>query len=297
MDWLESIRKSIDYMEQHLLQDTSMEEIAKDIYISPFYLQKGFKLMTGYSMTEYIRNRRLYLAALELMSDKEKVIDIAYKYGYDTPESFSKAFTRFHGFTPTQVRNNSKNIKVFLPLKISISIQGGNDVDYVVEKVKGFKVIGFEKEFTFDSSYQEIPKFWCEIVKKYIHPLCSKEKPANELERTICNCCIGQYGVCIDDIGKDGKFRYLIAGIYTEGEIPEGMVVYEFPEMEWAKFTCVGSMPGALQAVNTKIFKEWLPGNPDYEIAMSANIEWYDMEMDTSDVNYQSAIWIPIKRK
>jgi AraC family transcriptional regulator len=297
MEWLESIRKSIDYMEQHLLEVKGAEAIANEVYMSSFYLQKGFKFMTGYTMAEYIRNRRLYLAALDVIAGKDKVIDIAYKYGYDTPESFTKAFSRFHGYTPMQIRNDARKIKVFLPLKISIRIQGGNDMDYVVEKMNGFKVIGFERSFSFDSSYLEIPKFWDETFGKYIVPMFAKEKPEGSLEETISNCGIGEFGICIDDASETGKFRYLIAGVYKEGTVPEGMTVYEIPETEWAKFKCKGPLPGALQAVNTKIFKEWLPGNPEYEMSLGINIEWYSIEGKTTDADYESAIWIPVKRK
>lgn len=296
MEWLESIRKSIEYMEKHLLTMEGADEVADAVNMSPFYLQKGFKLMTGYSMTEYVRNRRLYLAALDAVADNGKVIDLAYKYGYDTPESFTKAFARFHGFPPSQIKGNTARIKVFLPLKITIKIQGGNAMDYTVEKLKGFKVIGFEREFTMENSYREIPRFWDEVFREKIMPLYCKEKPENKREEILCRCHVGMYGVCIDDIGG-GRFRYLIAGEYAGGEVPEGMTVYEFPDMEWAKFSCTGPMPGALQAVNTKIFNEWLPGNAEYEIAVGANIEWYSPEGKTSDDDYESAIWIPVRRK
>ncbi len=297
MEWLECIKKTIDYMEHHLLDAEGAEAIANEVYISPFYLQKGFKLMTGYTMSEYIRNRRLYLAALDVIADTDKVIDIAYKYGYETPESFTKAFSRFHGYTPMQIRSDARRIKVFLPLKISISIQGGNDMDYVVEKMKAFKVIGFERSFDFNSSYQEIPKFWEETYTNYIKPLCAKEKAEGELEETITKCCIGEFGICIDDSSESGKFRYLIAGIYKDGKVPEGLTVYDIPEVEWAKFKCIGPLPGALQAVNTKIFKEWLHGNAEYEMSLGINIEWYSNEKTTTDPNYESAVWIPVKRR
>ena len=297
LEWLESIRKSINYIEHHLLEENVSEMIAREVYMSPFYLQKGFKLITGYSISEYMRNRRLYLSALDIIASKSKIIDIAYNYGYNTPESFTKAFYRFHGFTPLQIKTDPMKLKVFLPLKISISIQGGNDMNYVVEKVENFKVIGFQREFEFESSHQEIPKFWGEIFSQYIKTLHAKEKPENEIEEAICNYNIGDYGVSIDDIGRGGKFRYIIAGEYTDGNVPLGMSVYEFPDMEWAKFSCNGPIPGAIQSVNAKIFSEWLPGNLEYEIAMGANIEWYSKEGDTKDLEYESQIWIPVKRK
>lgn len=297
MEWTESIKRSVDYMEAHLLEDTGAEEIAAQVGIASFYLQKGFKIMTGYSMAEYVRCRRLYLAGLEVLAGSDKVIDLAYRFGYDTPESFTKAFSRFHGLSPLQLKKEPQRIRVFLPLKIKIVIQGGNDMDYVIEKMTGFQVIGYEREFDFDSSYKEIPEFWSEIFREKIAALYDKTQPDTPEEAVIWNCKIGEFGICVDDLGRDHKFRYLIAGRYQGGEVPEGMKVYEFPETEWAKFSCVGPMPGALQAVNTKIFQEWLPGNPEFEIAMGANVEWYSGEGNTTDADYQSAIWIPVRRK
>lgn len=295
MDWTESLRRAIEYMEKHLTEDITPEDAAKEVNISLFYLERGFKVMTGYSLGEYIRSRRLYLAALEIISGRgDKVIDIALKYGYDTPESFTKAFSRFHGVTPSGLKKDPCLLRTFLPLKINIVIQGGNSMDFIVEKMSGFKVIGYEKDFSSENSYAEIPKFWAEMFAEKISPLFSRA-PETAEEKAIAENCIGEFGVCIDDIGGE-KFRYLIAGEYKGGEVPEGMTVYEFPEMEWAKFLCTGPMPGALQSVNTRIFKEWLPGNPDFEIAMGANIEWYS-KGDSSSPDYESAIWIPVKRK
>ena len=295
MEWTESLRSAISYMEQHLLEDINADDVAEQVHMSSYYLQKGFGIMTGYSVGEYIRNRRLYLAALDVISGKEKVIDLAYKYGYETPESFTKAFSRFHGVSPAQLKKDVHKIKVFLPLKIIVEIRGGNDMDVTVEKMTGFKLIGFERVFETEDAYQKIPLFWDEFKEKYLGLLYGRT-PKNELEETICNCKVAEFGICIDDLGEKGKFRYMIAGRYNGGQVPEGMSVYEFPDMEWAKFRCVGSMPGALQLVNTKIFEEWLPGNPDYEIAMYANIEWYSKgDMNSND--YESGIWLPVKRK
>ena len=168
-------------------------------------------------------------------------------------------------------------------------------LDFTVSPMFGFKVIGFERIFSMENSYGEIPKFWDELREKYLGAVWSGKKELSEIEQAVKDNCIGEYGVCIDDIGG-GKFRYLVAGKYCGGKIPEGMTLFEFSDLEWAKFNCTGSMPNALQNVNTKIFKEWLPGNPDYEMSAGCNIEWYDNSpMDGED--YKSAIWIPVKRK
>lgn len=291
MEWTESLRRVINYIEKHLLEDIGAEDIANVVYMSPFYLQKGFKMMTGYSIGEYIRHRRLYMAALDVIIDKEKIIDLSYKYGYDTPESFTKAFSRFHGVSPKKMKGDANKIKIFLPLRINVSIKGGNEMDYVVEKIESMKVIGFDKFVSFETSYQEIPKYWNEFCQSSMNG-----KNSDEVQRVIEQCNVGEFAVCISHENNQTGFCYMIAGIYNGGIVPYGMKVYELPALEWAKFKCIGPMPGSLQAVNTRVFKEWLPGNPDYEIAIGVNIEWYS-KGDCSASDYESEIWIPVKRK
>lgn len=291
MEWIGSLKLAINYMEKHLLENISADEVADAVYMSPFYFQKGFKIMTGYSVGEYIRYRRLYMAALESISGNEKIIDLAYKYGYDTPESFTKAFSRFHGVSPKQMQGDAKKIKTFLPLRINVSIKGGNDMDYIVEKMEAMKVIGYERSFSYETAYQEIPGFWNEFCAN-----CMNGKNSEQIQVIIEECMIGEFGICIDDNSKEKEFIYMIAGTYNGGNVPEGMKIFEIPTLEWAKFKCTGPMPGALQAVNTQIFKEWLPGNPDYEIATGMNIEWYS-KGDGSAIDYESEIWIPVKKK
>ena len=296
MEWLTAIRTAIGYMEAHLTDDVSLEDVAREVHLSPFFLQRGFSLMTGFGIGEYLRSRRLYEAALDLHREKDKVIDVALKYGYDTPESFAKAFARFHGATPTQVREGA-TIRSFLPLTIQISVQGGNSMDHKITPMFPFKVIGFQKEFDYETAYDRIPKFWDEVCEKYAKNVYAGNEPDNPYEQALVDNCIGEFGVCIDDVGG-GKFRYLVAGKYTGGPVPEGMALYEFPRGEWAVFDCVGPIPDALQRLNTRIFREWLPGNPDYELCGNANVEWYDcVNGEKTDPDYRSAIWVPVKRK
>lgn len=296
MEWLTAIRGAVSYMEDHLREDVSLDDVARAVHLSPFFLQRGFSLMTGFGVGEYLRNRRLYEAALDLQGTGEKVIDIAFRYGYETPESFTKAFTRFHGATPTQVREGAA-LRTFLPLTIQISIQGGSKMEPKITPMFPFKLIGFQKEFTYEEAYSEIPKFWDETCERYASRVYAGNPPANPYEQALVDNCIGEYGVCIDDLGG-GRFRYLIAGKYTGGPVPEGMVLYEFPRGEWAVFDCVGPNPQTLQSVNTRIFREWLPGNPTYELSGNATVEWYDcIHGEKNDPDYHSAIWVPVKRK
>lgn len=295
MEWTQSLRSAIEYIEIHLLKPIDIEGTAKAAHISALYLKKAFKVMTGYSIEEYVRFRRLYLAALDVVAGREKVIDLSLKYGYETPESFSKAFCRFHGVSPTRLRENPKMIRTFLPFRITVSIKGGDDIDYVVDKMGGFKVIGFERVCKTEKSFSELPGFWDEVRNKYFHISQRSNCGQSAIEKVINDCNVGEYAVCFDD--EEQKYCcYLIAGRYSGQEIPEGMKVYNVPEQEWAKFRCVGPMPGAMQVIYRKIFREWLPGNLEYEIAMGCNIEWYS-KGNNWESDYESEIWIPVKRR
>ena len=276
MEWVQAIREAVRYMEEHLTEDISAEDVAASVYFSAFYFQKGFHMLSGYTVGEYLRNRRLYLAALDLLSG-EKVVDVSLKYGYDTPESFSKAFRRFHGVLPAQVKQQRRGIRPFLPLTIEVSVKGGNAMDYVIEEKQAFRVIGIHRRFCAENSFEEIPKYWDEVIKN------EKEKIYGQLNG---RCNVGRYGICMDD--ADGKtFEYWIAGDYDGGTVPDGLDVLEIPENVWAKFNSTG----ALQRVNTQIFSEWLPGNPEWEFAANYNLEIYHGD----DVHTE--IWIPVKRR
>ena len=296
MEWTETLRRTVDCLEAHLLEEDAAERAVKEACLSPVYLQKGFKLVTGYSIAEYVRNRRLYLAGLEMIAGREKVIDLAYQYGYDTPESFSKAFSRFHGVSPAQLRQNPGRLVPFLPLKITLTIRGGHGMDYTLDKREELRFVGLEREFSGETSYREIPRFWDEFLGAFCRPMWAGKAPETALEKAVCECNIGEFGVCVEEGASPGRFRYLIAGLYDGREVPEGLTVCTLPAQEWARFRCSGPLPESLQSVNTKIFQEWLPGNPEFEIALGANVEWYSMG-DTAAPDYESEIWLPVRRR
>lgn len=281
MNWMEALNESIEFMESHLQDDITCVDVANSVHMSHFYYQHGFKILTGYTVGEYIRNRRLTLAGIELLQSDSKVIDMAYKYGYETPESFTKAFTRFHGVPPSRVKENAHRLRAFHRLFVKIIVEGGIKLDYRIEKKDAFQVLGIAKEFYVETAYQEIPKFWDEICRDY---LGKKDAPI-----------LGMYGICDDRNGKD-SFRYIIGDDYTGNTIPKGFEVVDIPSYTWAVFPCVGSMPVALQELNTKIFSEWLPNNKEYEIADGINIEMYT-KGDIKSLDYKSEIWIPVKPK
>ena len=285
MEWMAIIGNSIQYMEEHITEDITVEDVAKEVGVSSFYFQKGFAMLCGYTVSEYIRNRRLALAGNELLVTEEKIIDIAMKYGYDSPDSFTKAFTRFHGVTPTSVRKDEVLLKSFAPLKIKISLEGGYLMDYKIVKKEAFTVIANAKTFPYEGAKEIIPQFWQEHFQS--------GKGA-----VVC----GWYGINIDlEMGQE-NFEYLIADPYNpQKEVPEGFVTRTIPAFDWAVFPCRGAMPTALQDVNTKIYTEWLPALKEYEFAAGYCVEYYDnptkYEKGTQDENYYCEIWIPVKKK
>lgn len=285
MEWIESIREAISYIEENITKDLSIKEIADRVNVSPFYFQKGFGMLCGYSLSEYIKGRRLALAGSEVVSTNEKIIDIAIKYGYDSPDSFTKAFTRFHGVTPSAVRKEGAMIKSFVALKIKFSLEGGYIMDYKIVEKDEFKVIGVSKKFKYEEAFTEVPLFWDEHIS----------------QGNIKDIC-GMYGVNIDEEMSGNEFEYIIADDYSKDK--EGMekyIVKTIPKFTWAIFPCCGPGKIVIQETNKKIFSEWLPNCRDYEIAAGYNIEMYSdpsqYEEGIADKNYYSEIWIPVKKK
>ena len=182
MDWVNAIEKAIQYIENHLVEDITVKDVAKYVHISEFYFQKGFAMLCGFTISEYIRKRRLSLAGNEIAGSDIKIIDIAIKYGYDSPDSFTKAFTRFHGVTPTVARKKHTTLKSFAPLKLTIALEGGYLMDYKIERKKAFKVIANEKRLLMKMLKRSFLIFGKSIIKQV------KEKLLEEfMELTLIN--------------------------------------------------------------------------------------------------------------
>lgn len=284
MDWIKIIENALRYIEENLSGELTVGRIAEKVNISPFYFQKGFSMLCGYSVGEYIRMRRLSVAGSELVTSDNKVIDLALKYGYDSPDSFTKAFTRFHGSTPTDVRRKGALLKSFAPLHIKIILDGGNTMEYRVEEKPAFRVMGVSKIFSYETANADIPQYWDEIhVQAAVKPV------------------EGMYGICFDEEMGGNRFRYMIADDLEEGEAEEkNLETYEVPRHTWAIFPCRGAMPLSLQEVNRRIFSEWLPAG-NYEIAEGYNIEYYsdsaEFKDGTQDPDYYAEVWIPVRER
>lgn len=277
MDWIKTINRAIAYMEEHLTDDIALADIARSVDLSPFHFQRAFTLLTGMSPAEYLRKRRLSQAGAELAGSDEKVIDVALKYCYDSPESFTKAFSRFHGFSPMQVKKGSP-VQFMNRYTVRIEIEGGCIMEYRIEKWEAMDLLVHAGNFHAETSDGEIPKFWDEYY-------------ANEEYRKIP----GYLGVCAQQKTDSDEFRYGIGCKASDVEgVPEGFEIIHLPEYEWAIFTCTGPVPDAIQAMWEKVYKEWLP-TADYELIPDYDIENY-LPGDSSSKDYVSEICIPVRR-
>lgn len=275
--WNDGITNAIAYIEENLTGDISIHEVADKAHVSSFYFQKIFHVLCGFTVGEYIRNRRLTLAAQELCSTDIKVIDAALKYGYDSPDSFARAFTKFHGISPSAAREKGSKLNSFAPLKIKLTLEGGTMLEYRIAEKAQFTVMGRLRRFNMETSYEEIPRFWKE-----------------HMESGGCKTVCGMFGICLDDEGRD--FDYMIADNYIPwNEVPEGYETRVIPAFTWAVFPCRGALPNALQDVNTRIWSEWLPSCKAYKIAGNYNIEMYTPPCENPDDNYNE-IWIPVEK-
>ena len=280
MEWIASVNRALRYVEEHLTDETlSVEAVARVTAYSPFYLQRLFYILTDLSLSDYIRQRRLSMAGQELQSAGARVLDVALRYGYDTPESFLKAFRRFHGVTPSAVQRSRVQLRYLNPLQIKVELTGGSIMDYSVENIGKLTVVGKVRMFTYENAFADIPKFWDDYYAANLH-------------RKVCGCL----GICFDE-DDSPEFAYMI-GAFCEPDapVPEGFEKREIAAHLWAKFRAVGPMPTSIQTVNRQIFTEWLPNNTEYDLAEGVNIEMYT-EGDNKAEDYVSEIWIPVKRK
>ena len=275
MNWMENLQSAIAYIEENLTEEIKVRDVAEKAYVSEFHFQRIFSALCGISVGEYIRNRRMTLAAKELVANEVKVIDVAIKYGYDSPDSFARAFQKFHGITPSQAKELGANLKDFAPVRISVSLEGGTMMEYKIIEKEAFTVMGRKREFDNETSYQEVPKFWDEHF----------QDGGGEI---VC----GMFGVCID---KDGRmFDYLIADLYKPWEeVPEGYETRVIPAGTWAVFPC--KMKN-LQDTNTKMWKEWLPNCKEYKLSGSYNIELYAPPCEEDMGESYVELWLPIEK-
>ena len=238
------------------------------------------------------------MAAMELIEKDVKIIDLAAKYGYETPESFTKAFSRFHDATPNEIKKKNKPAKVFLPMKLKFSVKGADTVDVIIEKMPEFKVLGKADVFSNENKYEKIPDFVYDFINMYGGKLNADVFYGISVGDcdTITDETGKPWSKTYEDISFGERFLFLTGIDYKGGRVPEGLTVITVPETVWAKFKCRDNSAEASQEMRRYIFGEWLFEANEYDLVDEYNVERYGVPNDNGD-GLHNEIWLPVRRK
>ncbi|HNX28928.1 MAG TPA: AraC family transcriptional regulator [Syntrophomonadaceae bacterium] len=285
MEWISRLNEAVDYIEANLEKEISYDKAAHIACCSTFHFQRMFSYIADVPLSEYIRRRRITLAAFDLQCGSEKIIDIALKYGYDSPTSFNRAFHNVHGVSPTEARTKGVALKAYPRISFKITIKGDAEMNYKILTMEAFRIVGIKEHYNMsvEECFEKVPQFWGKTVQSGIVP---------EILKLMDKEPYGLLGVSTCMNGQD--FDYYIAAA-TDQETPEGMVEYDVPKCTWAIFECVGAMPTAIQELQKRIITEWLPTS-GYEYANAPDIEVY-FEGDQQAEDYKCEVWLPITKK
>jgi Uncharacterized protein conserved in bacteria len=279
MNWLDGLNQVIEYIEKHLEDEIDYDKLARMFGYSVYHVQRVFAMVAGVPLSEYIRNRKLSKAAMELQGGECKVIDIALKYGYSSPNSFNRAFKVFHGVSPSDVKKEGVMMKAYPPLCFELTIKGAQTMEYRIVRKNAFRVVGVKLRTTIENGecYKSTPLFWNSLIQA---------GGQNNILSLMNQEPYGLLGVSnyTDDFST-GAFDYFIA-CSTDKPIPEGMAEFIVPESTWAIFSCNFTNAEAIQNFEQRIVMEWLPTS-GYEFAKAPDIEVY------AD-NGKTDIWVPV---
>ena len=299
MDWITGMQKAIDYIEANLTEEIDYEKVAAESFSSNYHFQRVFSILCGYTLGEYIRLRRLSLAGAELVNGKEKVIDIALKYGYDSPDSFAKAFQKFHGITPSQARADGSMLKSFSRLSIKISLEGGSIMNYRIEEKDEMILTGYKRRFS------GIPGERMEQEKE----MYVKTRPLQYILQGLSGDVVNNFDIitniddegydfyiasqlneyCRNNLNKDGILGEEFAKYYENVTIPK--CTYAIFETERCAYPTMTFLD-----LRRKIASEWLPTS-GYQLKDAPELvvtHWFEGEKRNQ--RYRE-LWIPIEKK
>ncbi|MDD2956550.1 MAG: AraC family transcriptional regulator [Oscillospiraceae bacterium] len=284
MEWIERLNRAMDYIETHLTDDVDYQEAARLACCSTFHFQRMFSYMAGIPLSEYIRRRKMTLAALELQGGEEKVLDLALKYGYQSPTAFNRAFQSIHGIAPSEAKKAGACLGAYPPLSFKLILKGVEKMEYRIEKKESFRILGFripmEKEI--EKNFATVPKFWDKLTRDgSFEKILSKMDPARP--GVLGACCCGS---------SEEQWYYYIA-VASDGPVEDGMAEYQIPASMWAVFPGEGPMPQAIQDLEKRIATEWFPTS-GYEYGNSPDFELY---LDNNPANAKFEVWMPIVKK
>ncbi len=292
MDWFLQMKQALEYIENNLSGEIDNKELSQITLCSPYHFQRVFSYMSGVTLSEYVRRRRLASAAFELQNSDIKVIDLALKYGYDSPTAFNRAFRNMHGVAPNAAREQGVILKAYPPISFHISIKGAVEMDYKIVDKESFRAVGIRLHTTMENEegFSKVPAFWGENTQNgnlmKVAQLMNKE-PFGLLGVSVCN----ETG---NEMWNNSEFDYYIAAS-TDQAIPVGMEEVIIPAATWAVFECIGPVHLVLQDFHKRIVTEWLPTS-GYEYAYAPDIEVYLGE-DPTTPDYKTQVWLPVKKK
>ena len=290
MDTLTSMNRALEYIEENLTDELDYSQISKIAFCSEYHFKRMFSFLAGISLSEYIRRRRLTLAAIELKNKNLRIIDIAVKYGYISADSFSRAFQNLHGILPSEARKEDAQIKAYPKMTFQLSIKGGNEMNYKIVEKQSFKIVGFKKRVSmvFKGINPEIADMASLLTPEIIKQLKSI---SNVEPRGIISASTNFSEERME--GKGELDHYI--GVASNSDDTASFDVLNVNSGTWAVFEAIGPFPETLQDVWGRIYSEWFPSS-GYESVIGPEILWNE-NPDTGNPKYKSQIWIPVRKK
>ncbi len=289
MEWVKRMNSAMEYIENNLQDKMDYARLAQTACCSVYHFQRMFSFVTGIPLSEYIRRRKMTRAAFELQNSEIKVIDLALKYGYDSPESFARAFQLQHGASPSAVRKPGADIKAYPRLSFLLSIRGECEMKYRIIRKPAFELYGIEGVFDMKDgqNLKDIPQFWQDSMKdgRFAKLLKSTNYPMN------LNAVCGYREL------EGSTFPYMICALRTPLSDAEGFTAVDVPESTWAVFANephgINETPAATQELIRRVHRDWLP-TAEYEMLPGYDIEMY---YPTEDGRYYEEYWIRVAVK
>lgn len=281
MEWIERFNEALEYLEAHLTEEIDYQHLGEIACCSSYHFQRMFTYMAGMPLSEYLRRRKMSLAAVDLQGGGSKIIDVAMKYGYSSPTAFNRAFQSVHGIAPSAVRDEGVTIKSFPPLKLVVTVKGSEELNYRIETKPAFRIVGVSVplEQNIEDNFMTVPAAWGEV---------SANGTLERLAGMMDSEPMGVLGVsaCNDE----EIWRYYIAVSTTKNA---GMFEeFTVPAATWAVFSGSGTNL-SLQDLERRVVTEWLPTS-GYEYGNAPDVEVY---LNPDPENAQYELWIPVVKK
>ncbi len=281
MEWIERLNEAIGYIEEHLTEEIDMEQLGRIACCSSYHFQRMFTYMAGVPLSEYIRRRKMSLAAVDLQGKDMKIIDAAYKYGYSSPTAFNRAFQSVHGIAPSALKKEGISVKSFPPITFKITVKGVEEMNYRIETKEAFRIVGvsvpLEKDI--EKNFAVIPAKWGEIAAN------------GTLQRLIGLMNADPRGVLgVSTCNDTEPWRYYIA--VSSSQAADGLEEYTVPGATWAVFPGSGTNQ-SIQELERRIVTEWLPTS-GYEYGNAPDVEVY---LNPDPENAQFEVWIPVVKR